>query len=319
MTLLPDVERELLRVARKPVPGGGIEADRAPGAQPERRTSWGATPIVAGAVAFVLALMAVGLGGIFLVALHHGKATRPNGQRQGPAKTFPGAPATQRGDWPGAAQACPLAPRNRYLPARSGCVTVIRADVDGGDRPDLVLLYGRLGHERIGNLYVPNSFVLKVIRASGGVLQTRIAAPEADPTILEVGHVNDEPGAELFILIARISSGSSVEVYSSHAGRLIDAGPTLGVGGDSAAKAGFTCRAGRPRTLVQHNFALERGGETGWWQRTDVTYAWHAATLKRVARHTSILRGFPELSAIGLGVGCGTITPTGHQQYPDAP
>jgi hypothetical protein len=197
-------------------------------------------------------------------------------------------------------------------------VTVIRADVDGDGRPDLILLYGRLSHQRIGDLYVPTSFVLKVVRARGGVVKTRIPAPEADPTILEVGHDSDEPGAQLFILVARISSGSSVEVYSLHAGRLTNAGPTLGVGGDSGAKSGFTCRAGSPTTIVQHGFVLERGGENGWWQRTDITYTWHDATLTQITRHTSMRRGLPPLSATGLGVGCGTITPTGYQQYPDA-
>jgi Protein of unknown function (DUF4232) len=314
MSLLPEVERELLRAARGPVPVGS-GADLAPGAKPGRRFSW-SRPTVAGAVAFVFALIAVGLGGIFLVALHHGGAVRTSGANQGPSGTFPGAPATQRGDWPGAAHLCPLASRNRYLPARSGCVTVMRADVDGKGRPDLVLLYGRLSHQRTGDLYVPTSFVLKVVRAGGGVVQVRVPAPEADPTILEVGHVSDEPGVELFILVARISSGSSVEVYSFHAGRLIDAGPMLGVGGDSAQKAGFTCRAGSPPTIIQHSFLLHGPGERGSWQRTDITYAWHGATLTQIARHTSIRRGIPPLSATGLGVGCGTITPTGHQQYP---
>ena len=316
MTLLPDVERELLRAARKPVPVGS-EADPAPGGRPTRKISW-VRPTVSGALVIVFALLAVGLGGIFLVVLHRGGAVRPSGQRQGPAGTFPGAPATQRGDWPGAVHLCPLAPRNRYLPARSGCLTVIRADVDGDGRPDLVLLYGRLSHQRIGDLYVPTSFVLKVVRGSGGVVQTRIPAPEADPTILEVGPVSDDPGVELFILVARISSGSSVEVYSFHAGRLIDAGPTLGVGGDSAQKAGFACPAGRPPTIVQHSFLLEGPGESGWWQRTDITYAWHDATLTQITRHTSMRRGIPPLSATGLGVGCGTITPTGSLEYPQA-
>jgi len=317
MTLLPDVERELLRAARRSVPVGS-EPDRAAKARTERRIVW-ARPTVAGTVMLVCALMAVGLGGIFLVALRHGRTIQPSGQTQGPLGTFPGAPATQRGDWPGALHLCPLAPRNRYLPARSGCVTVVRDDVDGTGRPDLVLIYGRLSHKRIDGSYVPTSFVLKVIGASGVVVQTRIPAPEADPTILEVGHVGDEAGVDLFILVARISSGSSVDVYSFHAGRLIDAGPTLGVGGDSGAKAGFTCRVGHPPTIVQHWFVLERGGENGWWQRTDITYAWYGATLRQIARHTSMRRGIPPVSATGLGVGCGTITPTGSLEYPNAP
>ncbi len=316
MSLLPDVERELLRAARRPLPAG-IGADRVLGSKPEERISR-ARRNVAAAAALVFALMAVALGGIFLVALHHGGAIRPSGHRQAPSGTFPGAPMTQRGDWAGGGNVCPLASRSRYLPARSGCVTVLRADVEGNGRLDLVLLYERLSHRRVGDLYVPTSFVLKVVRASGGVVQTRIPVPEAAPTIVEVGHINAEPGVALFILVTRISSGSSVDVYTFDAGRLVGAGRMFGYGGDSGLRAGFTCRAGHPPAIVQHSFVLEGPGESGWWQRTDITYAWHGATLRQVARRSSMRRGIPPLSATGLGVGCGTVNQVASLKSPDA-
>jgi hypothetical protein len=301
MTLLPDVERELLRVARRPMPHD----------QPSRRRRY-----YSGAVMVAFALAAVALAGIFLVALHRGTAPRPS---VAPAGSFPGAPATQPGAWAGAVHLCPRAAPNRYLPPRSGCVTVVRADVDGDGRPDLVLLYGRLSHQRHGNLFVPTSFTLKVFRASGGVAAAPVSAPGVDPTILEVGDVNDEPGAELFVLVQHISSGASADVYSFHAGRLIGAGPSLAFGGDSASQAGFSCQAGQPPTIVQHTFVLERGGENGFWPRTNVTYAWHGATLRQVKTRTSMTHGFPPASAIGLGVGCGTLTPQGRLQSPSFP
>jgi hypothetical protein len=316
MTLLPDVERELLRVARKPLPSP-FQAEVPPAPGSERRLAW-EWPSSSGAAAVLAALVAVALGGIFLVVLHHRGAHLPTRHMQGPGVngSFPGAPTTQPGDWEGAVHLCPVAPRNRYLPARSGCVSVVRADVDGDGRPDLVLVYGRLSHDGTGGRYVPTAFVLKVVRASGGVVQTLLPAPEADPTVLEIGHASGQPGVALFILIGRISSGASALVYSFHGGRLTDAGPTLGFGGDSGAKAGFTCHAGSPRTLVQHTFLLARGGESGWWQRIDVTYAWRDGLLKQVERRTSMRHGLPPSSGTGLGLGCGTLTRMGLLQYP---
>ena len=295
MTLLPDVERELLRVARRPLPSDAHE--------PERRASWRPTRL-SGVVAAALTVFALALGGLFVALLHHGRSIGPSGHRHGPPNAFPGAPHTQGGDWAGGINVCPLAPPNRYLPARAGCVTALRADVDGDGRADLVLLYGLLSRHATGEAYAPRSFVLKVVRASGGVVTTRLAAGEADLTIVGAGHVSDEPGASLFIRTGAISSGSYAQVYTFASGRLTAAGPTLGYGGDSGAKAGFTCRAGHPPTIVQHQFVLEGPGENGRWQRTDTTYAWRGAVLKQIARRTSVRRGIPPASATATGLGC---------------
>lgn len=95
---------------------------------------------------YLVVVVAAVVAGVFLVVLRQAGARpgdRPSSTR--PSATFPGAPHTQPGAWEGGATTCPRAAPNRYLPPRSGCVSVLRRDVDGDGRPDLVLLYAHLG------------------------------------------------------------------------------------------------------------------------------------------------------------------------------
>lgn len=335
MTLLPEVERELLRVARAPLLAGaepwgtepqGTELRRAeppraepPGTEPRsvasrqaehrrpRRALRVARPRWSGAFAFALTLAALALGGIFAIALHHGGAGRPTGHspRPTPAGTFPGAPRTQGGGWrTGAEILCPLAAPNRYLPPRSGCVTVLRADLDGDGRPDLVLLYARLGRREGSDLYMPTAFVLEVVRGQGGVVQARISTEGVDAIVAGVERVSDRPGVALLIGIGRTSSGAAAGLYTMTDGRLVNAGPSLAWGGDSAVKAGFSCRTGHPPTIVQRLFVLEGPTIYGNWKRTDVTYAWRGARLRQIAQRTATSHGLPPRAATSFGAGC---------------
>ena len=275
MTLLPDVE---LRSAH---PGGGIA--------------------VAASVAALLVAV------VFMVTLHRAPAHPSLGPSQlAPGPTFQDAPPTQPGTWEGGSTVCPLAAPNHYLPPRSGCVSVLQVDVDGDGRPDLVLLYAHLGHRSFGGRYAPTSFTLEVVRASGSVVRARLPRPESNAALVESGNVNGVPGAELFIQVGRISSGSSADVYTFHDGRLIRGRVTLGWGGDSATQAGFACRPGRPPTLIVRSFELQ-GLENGRWQQTQTVFAWHGPVLDRISHSVTHRRGVPPAAQTALGTGCGTI------------
>ena len=200
---------------------------------------------------------------------------------------LPGAPHTQPHGYGVATGVCPLAAPNRYLPPRSGCVTVRRADIAGDGRPDLILLYSRLSHERAGQLglpasvstmYVATTAMVRVLRARGGSATAPVDDAKA-AAILAVAHVNDDVGDELFIQVSQISSGAAAVAYGFHDGRLVPAGVTLGYGGDSATKAGFDCLTGHPPRLVQRTFELIGPTIYAWWTETDVTYAWHGSRL----------------------------------------
>jgi hypothetical protein len=80
----------------------------------------------------------------------------------------------------------------------------------------------------------------------------------------------NSPGVALFVQVGRISSGSFVEAYTLRADRLMNAGPTLSYGGDSATQTGFACERG---AIIQHQFELEGPYPPGPWKRTDITYA----------------------------------------------
>jgi len=261
MSLLPGVERELLRVARLPLPDDA--ADTAPArVQPDERPS---RSRLSNVVVVTGVLLAVAIGAVFVSVLHT-RGTVRTGKR-GPRTTsvgFPGAPHTQPHNYGVATGVCPPAAPNRYLPPRSGCVTVRRADIAGDGRPDLILLYSRLSHERAGQLglpaslnkmYVATGAMLRVVRARGGRVTARIDGAKA-AAIVAAAHVNDDPGDELFIQVSQISSGAAAVAYGLHDGRLVPAGVTLGYGGDLATKAGFDCLTGHPPRLVQRTFEL---------------------------------------------------------------
>lgn len=286
MSLLPEIERELLRAAR-----GLPAADQLdqPASQERRRSPRLVSALTVTVSAVVVAIVVVGA----LFALHHGA---PSQQPAVPRPSFPGAPHTQPGQWGQGGNLCPLAARSRYLPKRAGCVTVRHADVDGDGRPDLVLLYGRLGTRRYKGEFVPMGFELQVLRASGGSLAVRIAHPEQAPVIVSVANVNHRPGDEIFIQQSSISSGSYVGVYTFNGRRLVSAGGPQGgfaYGGDSAQRYGYVCRAGPRAAIVQHTFILQGGGENGRWQRTDTTYQWVGARLQRTTKTTTQTHGYP--------------------------
>jgi hypothetical protein len=310
MSLLPEVERELARVARLPWSEDDADAASARSGQRPSRRSLSSVVLVAASLLLVLAIAAV-----FVFSLHTGGAVRAG--RQGPTHPsigFSGAPHTQPSGDGVAAGVCPLAARNRYLPPRSGCVSVRRADVAGDRRPDLILVYSRLRDKRAGQLgfppslsktYVATKAMLRVIRADGARATAQIDDSKA-AAILAVAHVNDDSGEEIFIQVSQISSGATVVAYGFHDGQLVPAGVTLAHGGDSATKAGFDCLAGDPPRLLQRTFELIGPTIYAWWTETDVTYAWHGPRLVKIAEHTLKRRGPPRAGETGVGAGCTT-------------
>jgi hypothetical protein len=227
---------------------------------------------------------------------------------------FPGAPSTQPNGYGVASGVCPLAPTNRYLPARSGCVTAIRADINGDGRPDLILVYSRLGRRHpyacaggvppsVKHDFVADAAFLRVVLAGGGAATTKVeGAPAA--AVDAVAHVNDAPGREVFLEVARISSGASAVAYGFRDGRLVPAGITLDDGGDSADKSGFDCLPGAPPRLIQRTFELIGPTVYGWWRETNVTYAWHGPTLVQISSATFKRRGAVNVGEMGIGHGC---------------
>jgi hypothetical protein len=255
-------------------------------------------------VALAASLAAVLVAAVFLATLRRPGPSAPvRPSTLAPRDGFPGAPRTQPGAWRGGESACPLAPRNSYLPPRSGCVSAVRADVDGDRRADLVLLYARLGRRSVGGDFAPRAFTLEVVRAAGGAVRATLPPPEANASLIGAGNVNSVPGAEIFVQVARISSGSDADVYTFRAGRLTRVPVELAYGGDSATKAGFSCRPGLPPTLVQRTFLLQ-GTENGRWQEITTLYAWHGGRLRRVAHRIGEHHGVPRAAQTSAGAGC---------------
>jgi hypothetical protein len=178
-------------------------------------------------------------------------------------------------------------------------VSVVRADVDGDGRPDLILLYAKLSDHKLGKGFVPTIFILRVVRASGGMPSVGVPHLEND-TIIDVRNVNDRRGAEIFIQEGSISSGSSAGVYTFDGQRLHRAG-ALTYGGDSGQQYGFTCRRGKNAAIVQRQFLLETGGENGRWQVSNTTFTWAGATLRRTSQHRSYRDGSPPTSLTTIG------------------
>lgn len=274
---------------------------RVVGLRRHRRIGW---VVVAAAVAAgaLIAGMAVG---------EAGAARHADGQ---PSNSFPGAPSTQSNGYGVETHACPLAPPNRYLPARSGCITVKRADVNGDGRPDLILVYSRLSRQHpsgyVGGTppslrpdFMADAAFLKVVFANGTSVVALLGGPRA-AAIDAVAHVNDDPGSEIFLEVWRISSGATAVAYGFHDGRLVPAGVTLGYGGDSASKAGFNCLPGKPPRLIQRSFELIGPTIDGWWRETNVIHLWHGPTLVQTSRRTFERRGAMTADDTGIGRGC---------------
>ena len=317
MSLLPQVRRELLRVARAPLPDDARGA-----APPELRSGrfgrWARghhRPRLSGALVLAAALLAIAIGALFVSALHPGGSFTAAKRRalhsaRGP---FPGAPRSQAGSFDVSSNLCAPAPRNRYLPPHAGCVSVLRADVDGDGRPDLILVYSRVGVKPVGrsipgltagwrDRHHAEQAFLKVVRRSGATVQTRIPAQSA--AVVGVVRVAGDPGAELLLQTGEISSGSWAVAFGFDHGRLVPAGVTLDYGGDSATKAGFECLAGRRPGIVQRSFELLGSTISGSWKETVVSYAWHGPRLVRVAKRTFTRGGQPPARQTRVGSGC---------------
>ena len=227
-----------------------------------------------------------------------------------------GPPSTQPDGYGVATDACPLAPPNRYLPARSGCVTVRRADVNGAGRPDLIIVYSRLGRQHppgyvattppLRDEFVATGAFLKVVLANGTSVSTRINGTRGTraAAIDSVARVTDDPGDEIFLEVGRISSGATGVAYGFHNGRLVPAGVMLEYGGDSASKAGFNCLPGNPPRLIQRSYQLIGPTIYGWWQETNITYTWDGPRLVQTAKGTFKRRGAVTASETSIGRGC---------------
>jgi hypothetical protein len=302
MSLLPDVERELLRVARLQLPDD--TRDAVASEQPRERS----VRLRPSSVAFVaFALLGLAIGALFLSGLHtHGNV--PTAGRA-PALTstgFPGAPHTQPNAYGVATGFCPLATRNQYLPPRSGCVTVRRAHILGNGHNDLILLYSLLGGTRAGRprpMYEATEAMLGIMTPGANTIVTRVDHAKA-AALLAVAHVNNDRGDELFLQVSQISSGAAAVAYGFHDGSPVPAGVTLAYGGDSATKAGFDCLAGNHPHLVQRTFQLIGPTIHQWWSETDVTYAWHGPRLVKIAERTFKRRGLPPARETDVGAGC---------------
>ncbi len=240
-------------------------------------------------------------------------------------RLFPGIPATQ-GFYTGPGASCQRAPRSRYLPAWSGCVSVKVADVLGNGRPDLVLTYSLLSHVAItprgGGVkrYEAKESILRVVTPDGQTvtapIEYRVGPFKKTPAQIEkaqsaaliaVAHVSDQPGDKIFLTTQHISSGSLGLSYSLVHGRLVSSGVLLGLGGDGVDMAGFQCLPGNPPRLLQHYFELNnpglkmvRGEIYGRWTETTVTYTWHGPKLVAIA-HDTVRRLMRPSDGVGTG------------------
>lgn len=310
MSLLPNVERELLRVAYS-------TADEPPAGARVRVPRWHGR-LSGGMLAVAVSVVALLIGAGFLIGLHGAGAGGGSASVQNPPAApighgaFPGAPRRSRGHFTHRGiYVCRRVPRNRYLPRNAGCVSVLRADMTGGGKTDLVLLYADLGRHRIGTGFVPTEFTLEVVQPGGKIARTRVRA-EPFAWITRVGNINGVPGAELVLHLDDISSGDTYGIYTFHAGRIALVRPLLSAGGDSAAKEGFVCGGSSPRKVL--SMVMELLGPTihGRWRWTVSNYEWHGATLRRTGHRTFVSRGLPKRRDTVAGAGCGR--PTGATQ-----
>lgn len=301
-------------------------------ARRRRRRRWkaGATLFAAAVIVGALIFGTGGGGDGGSGAQAHGHGSSPgSGAGSGHLTAnspFPGIPATQ-GFYTGPGASCQRAPRSRYLPDWSGCVSATVADVLGNGRPDLVLTYSLLSHvamtPRGGGVkrYEARQSMLRVVSRDGRTItapiEYRVGPFRKSPAQIEkaqsaalisVAHVSDEPGDKIFLQTEHISSGSLALAYSLDHGRLVSSGVLLGLGGDSVTQAGFQCLAGNPPRLLQHYFELNnpglkmvRGEIYGLWAETTVTYTWHGPKLVAIAHNTVKRLMRP---SDGVGTGC---------------
>jgi hypothetical protein len=299
------------------IDAGVIEDARA---RQHRHRRVGATVAIAAAIATGLILGFAGGGngsqGDGSHARNGGAPGRGSGNAAHQAgNAFAGAPKSQAAAIDGpSSQQCPLAAPSRFLPPRSGCVTAMHADVTGDGRTDLVLVYSRLNRVSSGYVGGPpiwrryfgaTQAFLMIVLPDGTRISARINGVKA-VTIVAVGHVNSDPGSEIFLQTFHISSGSDAVAYGLSHGLLVPAGATLAYGGDSGLQAGFTCSTtGKPH-LVQRTFVL--GSRYGWSMETNVTYSWNGPKLVQIAKRSFKRRGWPARSEAEVGSGCGPVS-----------
>jgi hypothetical protein len=296
------------------LPEAGVIEDARARQRRHRRT--GVVLVAAAVAAGVLIAVMAGGGGGAGTGRHAGgqpSGSGPGATHASASRAFSGAPSTQPNGYGVETDACPLAAPNGYLPARSGCVTVMRADVNGDGRPDLILGYSRLSRQHpSGYPGIPPSLrrefgadaaFLKIVLANGTSVSTRLTQTRA-AAIASVAHVNDDPGSEILLEISRISSGANGVAYGYHDGRLVPAGVTLNYGGDSAARAGFNCLPGNPPRVIQRTYENIGPTVNGWWQETNITYTWHGPRLVQTAKRTFKRRGAVTASESSIGHGC---------------
>jgi hypothetical protein len=333
-TQLPPRERSDADIQREPESPDVLFEE----ARRRRRRRWmaGSALITAAIIAAAL-ILGTGGGG------DGGSGSDANGQPSGSgsgassshltSRLFPGAPSTQH-YYTGPGPACALAPRNRYLPPWSGCVSVMVADVSGNGRPDLILSYSRLSHVSTGEatpgsnnpghaakLYSGKQAMLRIVSPNGHVITTPIEYRTTPfkkvpaqlqkaqaAALISVAHVSDLPGKEIFIQTGEISSGTLALAYSLFHGRLVSSGVLLGYGGDSGTQNGFKCLPGNPPRVVTHNYQLIGGGIKvihktiyEWWQETTATFAWHGPRLVKIAQSTARRLVAPNDH---VGIGC---------------
>jgi hypothetical protein len=266
-------------------------------------------------LAVAVSVVALSIGAGLLVALR-GSSVDAGRSAGGAPRTltphtnqssFPGAPRSSRGQFTSRGQfVCRPAPRNRYLPRNAGCVSVLRADMTGGGRTDLVLLYADLSSRRVKSGYETAGFTLEVVQPGGAIARTQVQA-DPFPDIDRVGNINGVPGDELVLHLDDVSSGDTYGIYSFHSGAVTLVRPLLSAGGDSADKEGFACSLSLQPRLVVRVMTMLGPTIRGRWRWTVITFRWEpdGLALHRVNRRKFVRRGLPAGRDIAAGPGCG--------------
>jgi len=258
------------------------------------------------AVAAAVVAAAVGVSPVAAVGDRAAAVGAPRVPAVGHRAGAVGAPRAAVPAAAGAGGLCALAKRQHLMPAADTCVNALSADVTGDGRADLVLLYDRTrpGPNQSVNF---GPYTLKVVPAVGGVLESKVHTALPPAVIVAAGHVNDQPGVELFIQVQRISSGSGVAIYSDQGGRLVRSHVTLTYGGDSGGRFGFSCVRGPAPAIVQRSYVLLGPGILGRWRERIDTYRWNGPRLRHTGSRTMVHHGGPGAHEVGIGAGCGPL------------
>ena len=244
----------------------------------------------------------------FVLVLAHGlRAARA--ANSGPV----GAPVSRPGKPSGYGLVCSEEPANRYLPRRSGCVTVYRAAIGSDKRAGLVVLYANLSHRSVlhGRYYVPASWTLEMANTPRDIARIRIEKGALDPFVLRIGNLNGLPGDEVIVQPYDVSSGDPETIYTLSSGTIHPAG-TFSAGGDSLNQQRFSCRMRpTPEIVSDVGIAIANGSSIfkAVWKWTSVTYAWHGVTLIRASSRVFYRKGIRSIAPPtgAWGAGCGVL------------